>query len=120
MQIAYKDATECKDRRIYLKGIAPNETDLYKQMGFSYNRSLKVFEALPSLGTITELSKCIRLPDALVTLKNELEKVQGAVNHVRKESKSIPLIKPPVRANLYDHQVKALNMALLHFGVVEE
>lgn len=119
MQIAYKDATECKDRRIYLKGIAPNETDLYKQMGFSYNRLLKVFEAMPSIGTISELEKRIKLPTRLLELKNKLEKIQGEVDRVRLSDKPIPLIKPPVRANLYSHQIKALNMALTIFLGIE-
>ena len=50
-----------------------------------------------------------------------LDAVQEAVDaeRVRPARELKPLVKYPVKRNLYDHQVRASNMCLLTFGLVE-
>ena len=119
MQIAYKSGS-VNERRIYVKDINADMLQVIRDMGFVYNKQIKAFEALRSLQLVTALEKYIRLPQSLLKLKEDFIRVQNEMDTERLSSRPVPLLKPPVKANLYEHQIRALNMALLHFGVVEE
>lgn len=120
MQIAYK-AGSAKDRRIYLRGIELDQLDLIKGWGFTYNKVIKAFEALPSLQTIEVLEQYIKLPEPLAKLKQELQQAQELIDAERlKSSEQVQeLVRAPIKGKLYAHQQKALQMALQRFKVGE-
>lgn len=68
---------------------------------------------------LNKLAQIIKLPPPAEAIRQKLNAVQAAVDKMRTEKNVQPLIKPPVKVNLFQHQVKGYNMALLTFGVVE-
>ncbi len=54
-------------------------------------------------------------------LLNKMQAVQDAVDaeRVKPDEDVIPMCRFPVKANLYKHQIRAANMALITFGAVE-
>lgn len=49
----------------------------------------------------------------------QLRRVREAVDTERLEENPIPIYDPPVKSNLYKHQIRGYNMALLTFGWAE-
>ena len=59
----------------------------------------------------------IRLPHTI--LRQQLDETQRAVDKMRVEKEPEALVKYPVQGSLYEHQVRAANMALLTFGLAD-
>lgn len=59
------------------------------------------------------------IPKASEALK-QLMQVQAAIDaeRVKPDEEVKCLIKPPVKADLFKHQARAMNMALINFGIV--
>ena len=70
---------------------------------------------------LNRLSKLIPLPKPLNAERYRLNAVQEAVDaeRVRPVGELKPLVKYPVKRNLYAHQMRAANMALLTFGLMD-
>lgn len=121
MQIAYKNAERTADRRVFLRDIKPGQLDAVHNAGFTWNKSKKYFEGIPSLFMLEALSQLVRLPASLENLKAQLKENQESINTERTLSKDKVQEHAiaPVKAKLYAHQVKALNMALERFKAGE-
>ena len=83
-----------------------------------WDKSRKVLTGLASLDLLDRLSKMVRLPPAVERRRAELRAVQDAVDRERMNPAPVPLADYPVKMNLYDHQKRGANMALLTFGWV--
>ena len=68
---------------------------------------------------LNKLSQLIKLPAAAEAIRAKLNATQAAVDNMRTAEPVEPLIKPPVKVNLFQHQIRGYNMALLTFGIVE-
>lgn len=68
---------------------------------------------------LDKLSKIVRLPPAIEDYRQRLDETQRAVDKMRVEKNPKPLVKYPVQGSLYEHQVRAANMALLTFGLAD-
>lgn len=68
---------------------------------------------------LDKLSKIVRLPPAIESYRQRLDETQRAVDKMRVEKEPEALVKYPVQGNLYEHQVRAANMALLTFGLAD-
>ena len=66
-----------------------------------------------------KLSKIVRHPPAIEDYRQRLDETQRAVDKMRVEKNPKPLVKYPVQGSLYEHQVRAANMALLTFGIAD-
>ena len=64
---------------------------------------------------LDKLSKIVRLPPAIESYRQRLDETQRAVDKKEPEA----LVKYPVQGSLYEHQVRAANMALLTFGLAD-
>lgn len=83
-----------------------------KEKGYWYgNLSIALLQNLRASGGL--------IPQASEALA-EMKKVQAAVDAERvKPDEAVECyIKPPVKAKLYTHQARAMNMALINFGLV--
>ena len=80
MQIAYKNAERTADRRVFLRDIKPGQLDAVHNAGFTWNKSKKYFEGIPSLFMLEALSQLVRLPASLENLKAQLKENQES-NH---------------------------------------
>ena len=68
---------------------------------------------------LDKLSKIVRLPPAIESYRQRLDETQRAVDKMRVEKEPEALVKYPVQGSLYEHQVRAANMALLTFGLAD-
>jgi hypothetical protein len=68
---------------------------------------------------LDKLSKIVRLPPAIEDYRQRLDETQRAVDKMRVTKNPKPLVDYPVQGSLYEHQVRAANMALLTFGLAE-
>ncbi len=68
---------------------------------------------------LNRLARLIKLPPPAEAIRKKLNARQAAIDEMRTAENVQPLIKPPVKVNLFQHQIKGYNMALITFGLVE-
>lgn len=83
-----------------------------------YSRVNQMYEGQVSAELLNRLATLVRLPASIEELRQQMNAVQNAVDHERVREDPKPLYKYPVTKPLYQHQVRAANMALLTFGLV--
>ena len=86
-----------------------------------WNKKQNWWEGLVCAELLNRLSKLIPLPKPLNAERYRLNAVQEAVDaeRVRPTEDLKPFVKYPVKRNLYAHQMRAANMALLTFGLMD-
>ena len=67
---------------------------------------------------LDKLASIVKLPPAIEAYRQQLHRVQDAVDRERTDEHPKPFYKYPVKMPLYAHQVRGANMALLTFGWV--
>lgn len=109
-----------KDGKILIKEADPTQMAIMKSWNkLKWNKSLQMMIGECDLEILQRLSTIVRLPGSIDAIRKKMEDVQEAVNteRIRKEPK--PLAYYPVKKSLYAHQVRAANMALLTFGMID-
>lgn len=71
------------------------------------------------LELLEQLHRIIRLPQSIAAEYQRLKAVQVAIDDERMNEDPKPLLDLPVKIQLFKHQIRGVNMALLTFGVVE-
>lgn len=84
-----------------------------------YVKGKRRMEGPVSLDLLQRLSRITNLSPTAAELKEKLEKTQEAVDELRKEDDPKPLVDFPVKGSLYKHQIRAADMALVEFGLVD-
>lgn len=99
------------------------QTAVLKSWGgmMKWNKKQNWWEGLVCAELLNRLSKLIPLPKPLNAERYRLNAVQEAVDaeRVRPTEDLKPFAKYPVKRNLYAHQMRAANMALLTFGLMD-
>lgn len=67
---------------------------------------------------LERFAEIVRLPPYIQAVLDDMRKVQAAVDLERSLPDPAPLTRYPVRKNLYQHQIRAANMALVTFGII--
>ncbi len=83
-----------------------------------YSKSYQMFEGPISMELLNKLAGLIRLPPTVEAVRKNMNEVQEAVDQERIREDPKPLVDYPVKKSLYQHQVRAANMALLTFGLI--
>lgn len=84
-----------------------------------WDKKLQQLEGTADLELLDKLSSIVRLPSTIEAYREELHRVQDAVDRERVNPEPVPMYNYPVKLPLYRHQVRAANMCLLTFGLVE-
>lgn len=86
-----------------------------------WNKRQKWWEGLVCAELLNRLAGLVPLTKPLDAERHRLNAVQEAVDaeRVRPTRDLKPLVKYPVKRNLYAHQMRAANMALLTFGLMD-
>lgn len=80
-----------------------------------WKKATKTLEAPCEIELLDKLSMLVKLPPRISAYRDELMKVQTAVDDMRIKENVTPIIQPQVKANLFQHQVRGYNMALINF-----
>lgn len=81
-----------------------------------WNKQRQTMEGVATLDTLNALAKIIKLPPHIEAHRQWLIAVRVAIEQAREDENPTPIFKPPVKATLFKHQIRAYNMALLEFG----
>ena len=99
------------------------QTAVMKSWGgmMKWNKRQNWWEGLVCAELLNRLAGLIPLPKPLDAERYRLNAVQEAVDaeRVRPTEDLKPFAKYPVKRNLYAHQMRAANMALLTFGLMD-
>lgn len=68
---------------------------------------------------LNKLAGLVRLPANIEAERQRLNSIAEAVDRERMKEDPVPLYKPPVKLPLFKHQVRAMNMCLLVFGLID-
>lgn len=109
-----------KDGKIMLIEVDNTQMAIIKSWNsMKYDRRRQMMIGDVSKELLDKLSKIVRLPPVIEDYRKRLDEIQRAVDKMRVEKEPRPLVNYPVQGSLYEHQVRAANMALLTFGLVE-
>ena len=82
-------------------------------------RGQQMYEGIASAELLNKLATLVHLPPSIEAERTRMNEIQEAVDQERTKEHPEPLYKYPVTKNLYEHQVRAANMALMTFGFIE-
>lgn len=112
-----------KDGYIQIIEADSTQTAVLKSWGgmMKWNKKKKWWEGMVCAELLNRLAKLVPLPEPLNAERYRLNVVQDAVDaeRVRPAGDLKPLAEYPVKRSLYAHQLRAANMALLTFGLIE-
>lgn len=108
-----------KDGKVLIKDADSTQGAVIRSWNrMRWNKSLKLFEGDLSGDLLDRLAKLVKLPQAIEEERQAIHRVQRAVDQERAKKDPEPLVRYPVTKQLYKHQVRAANMALITFGIV--
>lgn len=109
-----------KDGRIYIIEFDSTQYGIMRSWGtLRYVRANKWMEGAVSLELLDKLAGITALPPKAAELRKKLADTQKAIDTLRTEEDPKPLVKFPVKGSLYKHQIRAADMALVEFGLVD-
>ena len=83
-----------------------------------WSKKLQQLEGIADIELLDKLASIVRLPASIEKYRAHLHLVQDAVDRERINPNPKPAYQYPVKMSLYQHQVRAANMALLTFGMI--
>lgn len=108
-----------KDGKVLIKDADSTQGAVIRSWNrMRWNKSLKLFEGDLSGDLLDRLAKLVKLPQAIEEERQAIHRVQKAVDQERARKDPEPLVRYPVTKQLYKHQVRAANMALITFGII--
>nr|WP_248004658.1 DEAD/DEAH box helicase [Ruminococcus sp. 1001270H_150608_F2] len=104
------------DNMLIIKDITSEQFAVIKSWNkMVWKKATKTLEAPCEIELLDKLSALVKLPPRISAYRDELVKVQTAVDDMRIKENVTPIVQPPVKANLFQHQVRGYNMALINF-----
>ena len=108
-----------KDGKVLIKDADSTQGAVIRSWNrMRWNKSLKLFEGDLSGDLLDRLAKLVKLPQAIEEERQAIHRVRRAVDQERARKDPEPLVRYPVTKQLYKHQVRAANMALITFGII--
>lgn len=111
------------DSMLYLKNCDPRQFTIIKSWNLmKYTRKDSMFKGIASLELLNKLCGICKLPPRIEQYRLQLQNVQNKLDEIRQAKKVETIINPPVKApiKLFEHQLRAYNMAMTQFGVIEK
>lgn len=106
-----------KEGRIVLAEIEQARMDrLKKTRMLRWNKADRTYSAPVSLDLLNTLAGIFRLPDFVEKERRKLDYMARRLEGERNAAKPLPLVHYPVKAELFQHQVRAANMAMIQFA----
>ena len=109
-----------KSGEILIKDANSVQSQVIKSWGkMKWNRATQTLNGPVEADLLNQIASMVRLPDPIEKERQRLNNIVQAVDRERLNPTPIPLIKPPIKVRPFSHQVRAYNMALLIFELVE-
>lgn len=109
-----------KDGKIYLIEFDSTQYGIMRSWGaLRYVRAKQWMEGTVSLELLEKLARITTLSPTAEQLRKKLAGTQEAVDKLRTEKDPKPLVHFPIKGSLYKHQIRAADMALVEFGLVD-
>lgn len=109
MKIAHSDG------KIYIQ-CSKEEYPIVKGLpNAKFDKKTEAWVIPKTLDMLERLKRFIKLPEPLESERQRLKRKQSLIDAERMKENPIPVTKYPVKVNLFKHQVKAANMAMLAF-----
>ena len=106
-----------KEGRIILAQIEPARMEKLKATRMlRWNKTQQTYSAPVSLDLLNTLATIFRLPDFIEKERRQLDYIARRIEGERSAAHPVPLVPYPVKADLYAHQIRAANMAMLQFS----
>ncbi len=106
-----------KEGRIILAQIEPARMEKLKATRMlRWNKADRTYSAPVSLDLLNTLATIFRLPDFIEKERRQLDYIARRIEGERSAVHPVPLVPYPVKADLYTHQIRAANMAMLQFS----
>lgn len=112
MKIAFDPETE----RIALAEVGGLYNTISSKTALRWNKQRQTLEGDATLDTLNVLASLVKLPPHIEAHRQWIIAVRVAIEQAREDENPTPIFKPPVKATLFKHQIRAYNMALLEFG----
>lgn len=104
---------------IYIKQADEVQYAVIKSLpGFRWIKAAHLLQGPANVDTLNRLAKMVRLPEYIEAERQRLAGIRRAVDRERSAAETKALVKYPVNREMYAHQTKAANMALLTFGII--
>lgn len=81
-----------------------------------WDRKTKMLRGTADLELLDKLAGMVRLPPNIEARRTRLRAIQDAVDRERVNPSPVAFFRPPVKASLYQHQIRGFDMCLLIFG----
>ena len=106
---------------IYLKDPNPAQLLAFKGWGglLKFDRRRDYWYGTQSLDLLNRLAQLVRLPESAEAIRQDMLSLHNAIDSERMAEKPVPLVKYPVKLDMFAHQVRGANMALLTFGFAD-
>lgn len=109
-----------EDGMLYIAAMDSTQFQIIKSWSLMrWNRSMQWEEGQISLELLNKLASIVKLPENIEAERRRLTEIQDAVDRERLLEEPKPLCSIPVKIPLFSHQIRAVNMALVTFGVVD-
>lgn len=107
------------DGKITLIECSDTQTSVIRSWGkMEYNRKAGSFTAPIGDEILQKLNDRRWLPGPYAEELQRRKRVRAAVDRERIKEEPQPVVRFPVKASLYKHQIRAANMALITFGLI--
>lgn len=100
--------------QVILAEIEPLRHEQLKRIGLlRWNKTTRTMTGTISLDLLNSLSRIFTLPPFVEAERQHLLNIAGQVEQQREAPEPVALVKYPVKAQMFKHQVRGANMALL-------
>lgn len=108
-----------EEGQVFIKDVDEMQFSIIKSWEtMKWNQAKQQFSGLLSEELLNQFARFISLPESLENLRVQFHQVAEAVEKERWNPNPVSLYPYPVKKKLYQHQIKAANMALLVFGLI--
>lgn len=84
-----------------------------------WNKRTQTLAGAADLELLDKLSSIVKLPPVVEARHTELKQLAAAVDAERMAKEPVALYPYPVKLDMYQHQLRGANMALLTFGWIQ-
>lgn len=108
-----------KDGVLYIKDMDSVQKQIIKSWNkMTWNRSAMMYIGPAEQELLNKLAGLVRLPEPIEKERKRLNQISNAVDAERMNDNPVPMYKYPVKMNLYQHQVRGANMAMMTFELI--